>query len=122
MSAGFNTATIVGRITHDLDLRKAKETYWVRFTVAVNSFGEEDAEFIDVVAFDKLAENLVKYQGKGSKVLVNGRIKISKYEHKDHEGLIMRSLDIVANNIVYLGSATKETEAVSEDENVPFHL
>lgn len=121
MSMGFNQATIVGRITHDLDLKKAKDTYWVRFTLAVNSFGEEEAEFIDVVAFDKLAENLVEYQGKGSKVLVNGRIKISKYPHKDHEEIMMRSLDVVANNIVYLESAQKQAVAESEDENVPFH-
>lgn len=120
MSAGFNNISLVGRITHDLDLKKSKDgKYWIRFNIAVNS-GKEEVDFIDVVAFNEQAENLVKYQSKGSKVLVNGRIKISSYQHKDHE-IQMKSVDVVANNIIYLESAKEKAEDV-KDEDVPYHL
>ena len=111
----MNNVSIVGRITHDLELKKSTNgEKYVRFSVAINR-GEDNVDFIDAVAYDVLAENLVKYQGKGSRVGVEGRISTSSYgriitlENKEEIEVETKSWVVTARSVHFL-----ETKAESE--------
>jgi single-stranded DNA-binding protein len=58
-----------------------------------------------------LAENLVKYQGKGSKIAVQGRLSTRSYETENGNRYIT---EIVADNIEYL--STKDTYPQTDEE------
>ena len=111
MAMGFNKVTLVGRITHDLDLQIAKtkegDQPYVRFGIAVNGYNER-VDFLNVIAWGERAKNLVEYQRKGSKLLVEGRIATGVYEHEEKGQL--KTFDIVADNIVYLENKDEEGE------------
>ncbi len=71
-------------------------------------------DFFDCITWNESAENLVKYQGKGSKVLVAGRIVTGSYTHPKHEDVNIKTYEVVADNILYLESAKELAEKVAE--------
>ena len=86
----MNKAILVGRLTKDPELKMTENTKRevCQFTIAVNrpytnEDGERKADFINCVVWDKLAENLSKYQKKGNQVAVEGRIQTRNYDDKD---------------------------------------
>jgi single-strand DNA-binding protein len=92
--ANGNTVTIVGNITRDPELRYTPTGQSnTRFGVAVNrrwqdrNSGEwnEATSFFDVVCWREMAENVSESLGKGSRVLVTGRLEQRTYETKDGE-------------------------------------
>lgn len=124
MAKGFNKVTLVGRITHDLELKSAdtsegKQDY-VRFGIAVKGYGER-VDFLNVIAWGERAKNLVDFQRKGSKLLIDGRIATGTYEHAE-KGEI-KTFDIVADNILYLDKKeedAKDKKQVKTKVNLPF--
>lgn len=109
----MNQINLVGRITRDLELRTTTNQKSVcEFTIAVNRVGSEAADFITCVVWEKQAENLVKYQGKGSLIAVSGSLRVDKYKTEKDENRYKTY--VLANNIMYL--STKSSEEVSKDE------
>ena len=127
MSLGYNSINLVGRITADLELKKTKsDSAYCRFSIAVNrgkhpTTGESMVDFFDCITWNESAENLVKYQGKGSKVLITGRIVTGSYTHKEH-GINIKTYEVVADNILFLESAKAkaESEGIPEPTESPF--
>ncbi len=78
MSLSINKVLLGGNIASDITSNKTAAGMTVaNFRLAVNthvSSGEPKAMFIDVAVFGVQAENTMKYCGKGSAVLVDGRI------------------------------------------------
>ena len=116
----MNKAILVGRLTKDPELKMTENTKRevCQFTIAVNrpytnDDGERKADFINCVVWDKLAENLSKYQKKGNQVAVEGRIQTRNYEDKDGKRVYVT--EILANNISFLDS--KGTNTSSNDFN-----
>ena len=109
----MNKVLLIGRITKDLELRETKTGKKVcEFTIATNRVNGKDADFIDCMLWDKQAENLVKYQGKGSLVGVSGEIRKETYEINDKKHY---KTYILVNNIEYL-SQTQKTENTPKNE------
>ena len=104
----MNKIILIGRITKDLELKYTNNDKAVcNFSIAVNRFGTKETDFFDIVVWNKQAENLVKYQTKGSKVGVVGSLTTRKYETKD--GQQRTAYEIMAQEIEFLDSkATKE--------------
>ncbi len=106
----MNRATIIGRITKDIELRYTSNG--VAFTsiqVAINNGKDKEgndrpADFVSVRVWDKMAENLEKYQGKGSKILVEGPIKNDSYTSDD--GTVKYVTYVRATKIMFLDSAS----------------
>lgn len=84
----LNQCTFLGRLTKEPDIRYAAETQMpiARFTLAVGRAtkkeSETDADFITCVAFDKRAEFVERYLGKGIRVVVSGRMQNNNYTDK----------------------------------------
>lgn len=99
----MNRATIVGRLTKDVELRYTQDgTAVASFTVACNrTFGQKETDFIPCVTFKKQAENTSNYTKKGSLVGVDGRIQVRNYE-KDGKRIYVT--EIIAESVQFLDS------------------
>lgn len=108
----MNCVQLIGRLTKDPETRYSGETAVCHFTLAVNRQrgrdGEQQADFIRIVAFGKQAETVERYLSKGRQVAVNGRIQTGSY--KDKEGRTVYTTDVIANNVEFLGGKSENTE------------
>ncbi len=108
----MNKVILVGRLAQDPEVRYTQSGKAVAsFTVAVNRFtggGQKEADFIPIVAWEKLAETCGNNLTKGQRVLVEGRLQIRSYETND--GQKRRVAEVVAQNIEFL-----ERKQVTED-------
>lgn len=101
----LNKVFIAGNITKDPDKRSLPSGQPVAsFGVATNRFytdqtgqKQQDVEFHNVVAFGKLAEIITQYLGKGSLILVEGRLKTRNWQ--DQAGVKHFRTDIIAESI-----------------------
>jgi single-strand DNA-binding protein len=106
----LNNCTFMGRLTRDPELRRTQNnTAMVSFTIAVDrdfkpENGERDTDFIDICAWRHTAEFVSKYFGKGSMIVVHGRLQIRDWTDKD--GNKRRSAEIVADD-VYFGESKR---------------
>lgn len=76
----INLVIFTGRLTRDIDLRKTSTgKSCVNFNVACDR-GQDKADFINCVAWERTAETLAKYAKKGSRVAVQGRVQTRTYE------------------------------------------
>ena len=90
----YNHCVFVGRLTADAEMRVTTEgTSRTKFTIAINKkFKRDQAIFLPVVTWGKLAEICNEYLRKGSLVLVDGELDIRQYE-KDGEKKIKEFLE-----------------------------
>ena len=86
----MNKVILLGRLTKDPEIRYSQGSEPIcvsRFTVAVNKRfkkeGEPDADFIQCVAFRKLAEFMERYFKKGMMVSLCGSISVREYTDKE---------------------------------------
>lgn len=84
----LSKTTIIGRLTRDPEVKQIgnDNVSVANFTVAVDRDFGEGADFYDVVAWRKLAENIGQFLGKGRLVYVEGRIQKRTYTAKTPEG------------------------------------
>ncbi|MDP3058505.1 MAG: single-stranded DNA-binding protein [bacterium] len=132
----LNKVILIGRLTRDPELKFTANTgaAVATFTLAVNRFsapGKQEVDFIDIVVWQKQAENCAQYLRKGSLAAVSGRLQIRSYEAKD--GSKRKVAEVVADSVQFLsgsGSGPKSEADNSpttdfpdsgfEDEDVPF--
>ena len=94
-----------GRLTRDPDLRYTSNgVAVVNFGIAVNrpfknQNGENEADFLNVVAWRKQAENVAQYLRKGSLVGIDGRLQSRSYE-KDGQRIFV--VEIQAESVQFL--------------------
>jgi single-strand DNA-binding protein len=105
--ASYNKVILLGNLTRDPELRYTPGgTAVATFGLAVNSRikqgddWKEEPCFVDIVTFGRQAENCSEYLSKGSAVLVDGRLKYSKWENQ--EGQTRTKLEVVANNVQFM--------------------
>ena len=109
-----NIVALTGRLTRDPEIRYVQtngNTAVVRFNIAVDknlsrekkqemeSRNQPTADFINCVAWGKLGENIVKYTGKGLRVLVNGSIQTGSYEK---DGQRVYTTEVLINNVEFI--------------------
>lgn len=93
----INIAVIAGHLTKDVELAKTQNGNSVaKFTVAVDGYND-NTNFINCVAWNKLADILNMYCKKGDLVTVEGRISVRNYENQ--QGQKVYITEIVANNV-----------------------
>ncbi len=121
MAASLNKVFVMGNLTRDPELRYVPSGAAVaNFTVAVNRIykdktgaKKEDASFIRVVVWGKIAEVCGEYLTKGRPVLVEGRLQSRSWEGQD--GQKRSTVEIVADSVQFIGSRTRREEAPALD-------
>lgn len=99
----INRVVLVGRLTKDPNFNEGNVPN-AKFTLAVNrpfknKNGEQEADFINVVAFRRQAENVNNYLSKGQLAGVDGRIQTRSYE-KDGQRVFVT--EVVADSVRFL--------------------
>lgn len=119
----MNVVQVTGRLTKDPELRYSTNgNPYTTVTIAVDDYDfkakEKIAYFFPVVIWGKSAENLVKYQNKGSKILVKGKLRARSYDAQD--GSKRYVTEIVADTnggIEYMSSVNKDNAPNSYNNN-----
>lgn len=116
----INRVILVGRLTKDPIMRKTQSgTSVVSFTVAVDrriKTQDQTADFINCVAWSKVAELMSQYLHKGSMIGVEGRIQTRSYD--DQTGKKVYVTEVVAETVQFLdskGSSNQGQNAVIND-------
>lgn len=98
----MNSVILTGNICNDLELKSTDSGKSVcSFNLAVKRpFAKDVTDFFRIVTWNKQAENIFKYCGKGSKIGVCGVLNSRTYE--DEEGKKCTVYEVVANEIEFL--------------------
>jgi single-strand DNA-binding protein len=98
-----NTVTLVGNLTRDPELRFTSSGQAVAsFGLAVNrrfqrnGQWEENTSFFNITCWSQMAENAATSLGKGSRVLVTGRLEQRSYESQGEKRSVV---EVIADEI-----------------------
>ena len=115
----MNKVILTGRLTHDHEIKVLNNDKTVcEFTIATNR-GKDKADFINCIVWNAQAENLVKYQSKGSLIAVLGELRIDVYEVEDTRRY---KTYVLVNTIEYLESKKKDNEESNPFEQFGEHV
>lgn len=116
MAKSFNQVTLMGNLTREPELRQTPTGQSVgSFSLALNrsykdSNGDwqEATDYIDIVAWGKLAEQVQEHLTKGSKALVVGRLQSRSWEQ---DGQKRNKVEVLATDVTFVdGLSDGETE------------
>jgi single-strand DNA-binding protein len=122
----LNRVILIGRLTRDPELRVTQSGVSVAsFSLAVDrpfaNQGQRETDFIDCVAWRRLAETVAEHMRKGRLVAVEGRLQIRSYETQD--GQRRRVAEVVCDDVRFLDrprdGAGPAAATPSEDEDIP---
>ena len=128
MAKSMNYVALLGRLTRDPEQKTTSSgKTLVRFTLAVGRTKEEQADFIDVTAWDKLGELIAQYLKKGGRAIVQGKLRQDTWEDKE-TGKKQSRVGVVATDIMFLdkpenpAAGVGSTEAEKQDllSEIPF--
>lgn len=102
----LNRIVLIGRLTKDPELRYTQSGKAVcAFTLAVDrpylaNNGNREADFINIVVWNKTAENCAQYLAKGKLAAVDGRLQIRSYDGQDGQRRYIT--EVIADNVRFL--------------------
>ena len=120
----MNKIVLTGRLTANPELRyTTNNTAVTSFTLAVdrnfkNENGNKEADFINIVAWNKKAELIHQYLKKGDRVGIGGRLQVRKYQNERRENRYVT--EVVADEVEFLNSKKSgldEKSPVKSEEN-----
>ena len=115
----MNKTILMGRLTKDPDTRytQTTNTQVTSFTLAINrrfaKEGEQQADFINIVSWNKTAEFVSKYFKKGQQVGVIGRIQTRTWD--DDQGQKHYVTEVIAEEVYF---ADSKREGQDETTNI----
>ena len=98
----MNNVQLIGRITRELDLnRTTNDTPVCSFTLAVDRRKKDaGADFIRCKAWNRSAEVICSYLGKGDPIAINGHIETGSYEK---DGRTVYTTEVVVDSFDFIG-------------------
>ena len=122
----MNKVILIGRLTKDVELRytQTNNTAVASFSLAVNRKfvkpGEErQADFFNIIAWNKLAENISKYLFKGNQVAISGRLETRSWD--DPNGQKHYVTEVIAEAIDFIGSKNKQNNEAILNSPTPIN-
>ena len=105
----MNKVFLIGNLTRDPEMRSTQSGVPVcNFSIAVNrrfrnaQTGQQETDFLNIVAWRQQAEFVSKYFQKGSLIAIEGSLQTRQYQDKN--GNNRTAVEVVANNINFAGS------------------
>ena len=120
----MNKVILAGRLTKDIEMRYTQTGKAIaRFILSVNRRVSKDkekqqADFIPIIVWNKLAEVCSKYLTKGSQILVEGHLQIRDYVAQD--GKKHYIAEVIAQELEFMGSkvATGNEQLQNQEQNI----
>lgn len=119
----LNVVALQGRLGRDPEIRQTTTGKQVAtFTLACDrgrkdANGRTTADWIQIVAWDRLADFAAKWLTKGQMITVDGRLQSRTYQAKD--GTNRTAAEVVANNINFCGSKADNAGTLSAPTEGP---
>lgn len=114
----MNQVQLVGNIAKDINLREGTVNT-AHFIVAcsrrVKREGQPAADFIDCVAFGKVAELVNKWFCKGKKIGVTGHIQTGNYINKD--GQRIYTTEVIVETVEFVESKSASQDSAPDTGN-----
>jgi single-strand DNA-binding protein len=99
----INRVVLLGNMTRDPELRRTGNGKAVtNFTLALNRYNNDEADFVDCVCWERIAENTAQYCHKGSKVAIEGSIQTGSYVDKD--GHNRKTVNVLCNRVEFINT------------------
>ena len=119
----MNKVFLIGRLSTDPEVRHTTSGMPVcQINVAISrpvgQGKEPETDFINVVVWNKQAENVSKYLAKGRQIAIEGRIQTRNYDN--NEGKRVYVTEVIASNVEFLGSANDQTRNTQQFNDNPF--
>ena len=119
----MNKVFLIGRLSREPELRHTTSGMPVcQINVAISrpvgQGKEPETDFINVVVWNKQAENVSKYLAKGRQIAIEGRIQTRNYDN--NEGKRVYVTEVIASNVEFLGSANDQTRNTQQFNDNPF--
>ena len=138
MARSINQVILLGRLTRDPEQRTTPSGRTVvSFSIAVDRAGQDDqADFFDVTAWEKLGELVMQYLSKGRRILVQGRLRQDSWDDKE-TGKRRSRIEVTATDVTFLDAPsgdsantaaprnttnTKQAEVVADIDDKPIDL
>jgi single-strand DNA-binding protein len=113
----MNQVGLLGRLTRDPELKYTQQgKAVVNFTLAVNKFTGNEADFFDCVVWEKQAENIANSCQKGHRLLVWGRLHQEKWQ--DQQGQNRSTVKITVTGFSYIESKNQGQQS-PQPQNQP---
>lgn len=112
--ASFNKVILIGNLTSDPELKQTASGVSVSsFTIAVNrrfkgENGQQECDFINVVAWRQQAEFVCRYFKKGTPILVCGQLQTRSWT--DNQGGKRYATEVVADEVSFVAPASQPSE------------
>lgn len=126
MARSINQVILMGRLTRDPEMRTTTTGKSIAsFSLAVDRQGQDDqADFFDITAWEKLGELANQYLSKGRRCLVQGRLRQDSWDDKE-TGKKRSRIEVVATDITFLDGpngdggqgAPRASESTSKKSN-----
>lgn len=118
----INKSILAGRLTKDVNLRKTGTGNSVAsFTLACNrrfvKDGEQEADFINCVAWRQSADFLAQYTSKGDLVGVEGHIQTRSYD--DQNGRRVYVTEVVCDSVCILSKVAQNAQNQASQTSQP---
>lgn len=117
----MNQVVLLGRLTAEPDIRESQDGLKIaRYTIAVDRFKADEADFIRCVQFGKGAEFAEKWYHKGTKIALTGRIQTGSYTNQ--EGRKVYTTEVIVDHTEFAESkrAAEEQETAVEETDEDF--
>lgn len=103
MAKSINQVILMGRLTRDPEQRTTTTGKTIAsFSIAVDRGGQDDqADFFEVTAWEKLGDLVIQYLGKGRRVLVQGRLRQDSWDDKE-TGKKRTRVEVTATDVTFL--------------------
>ncbi|RUM41836.1 MAG: single-stranded DNA-binding protein [Desulfurobacterium sp.] len=124
--ANLNRVFLIGRLVADPQLSHTNSgTPFTRFRIAVNNpyrdrngNWQDGTLFIDVVLWGDAADRAVSRFNKGTRVLVEGKLRQSNWETE--EGERRSRIEVRADRVVGLDPRREQNESIEEIDDIEF--
>jgi single-strand DNA-binding protein len=94
----MNQVTLIGNLTKDLESKQFGENAVYNGTLAVpRPFSKDKTDFIPISIWGFLGETTAKYNGKGSKLLVQGELNIDQSGDKYFTKVTVRQVEFLSS-------------------------
>ena len=110
----MNNVILIGRLTKTPEVNKTTNgKSYCQFTLAVNrtyknADGTYGTDFINCITWGATADNLARYQAKGSQLAVEGSIEVGSYTNKD--GTNIRTTTVNVSKVHFLAKVEAPKE------------
>lgn len=115
----MNSVQLIGRLAADPEIRyqeSGKVIANIRIAVRRN---KDTTDWVNVTAFDKVAEMLVNYVTKGREVGITGRLQVDTWTDKE-SGANRSAMKVIASQITLIGNKNDKPAEGDAGDVEPF--